>query len=517
MSAPKSMGYIAIVITILTVVQKFFGFFREIVLSYFYGTSPIVDYISMAGSATEVCMGFITAISLMFTPLYAKYREQENADSALGFLNQALTLILLLGSALGLFVTAFSGPILSVVAPGFSSAASLATGELMRYTVLGQIASALQSTLVFFLNYHGAYLRGTLVGMAFSPVQMAMIAMGGICGEEIFLAWSLFFPQMLCLLLGVLFSLPFGFRFRFAFRPTDHLSALFTLLIPTFIANAISYINITIDKIFGSYLTEGSLAALQYAFNLRALLVTIFTVAFSTMLFPILSKAVAKNDLMQAGKVTEQGIRWITIFFFPITVAFCLLATPILQLLYGGGEFGAESISLTSGTLVCYSIGLWGVAIREYLTRVHYALGTTKQLMFTWIVTILVNVGGNFLLVERYQASGLALATSISILATVPAIYWTVKRQIPSLSTRGISRLVIGCALASCCMGGVVFWLWRHPFSTIGTDKGTLLAALLFTALIGSLFYFFLLACMKVPEMLEVKSQILDRLHPHRQ
>lgn len=512
MFSKKSLGFISILITLLTIFQKLFGFFREITLAYFYGTSSVVDYISMASSTTEICMGFITAISLMFTPLYAKYGEQEDADSALGFLNQTLTLILLLGGALGLVVVVFSGPILSVVAPGFSDQASYETAVLLRYTALALIVSTLQATLVFFLNYHGAYLRGTMVGMLFSPVQMMMIAISGIRGEPDILAWSLVVPQIACFLLGVIFVLPYGFRYRFTLRPVSHLSALFSLLVPTFVSNAIRYINIAIDKIFGSYLSEGSLAALQYSFNIRALLVTIFTVSFGTVLFPVLSRSVAQNNLTQTGMLTQQGIRWITILFLPITVAVCLLATPILQLLYGGGAFGSESIAMTSGTLVCYSIGLWAVAIREFLTQVHYALGSAKQLMLTCSVTILVNICGNFLLVDRFQASGLALATSISILATILPIYWTVKRKIHSLSTRGIIRLAVCCSWASCCMGAVVFLLWHGPFSDIGGAKGPLLLALSVTAGIGSAIYFLLLGCMKVPEVLEVKARILAKI-----
>lgn len=512
MTARRSIGYIAIVITFLTVIQKFFGFFREIVLAYFYGTSFVVDYISMASSTTEICMGFITAISLMFTPLYAKYREQEDADSALGFLNQILTLILILGCGLGLVVVVFSDPILTVVAPGFSSASRLETAVLLRYTALALIVSTLQATLVFFLNYHGAYLRGTIVGMLFSPTQMVLIAISGIRGETVILAWSLLLPQIICLLFGAIFSFPYGFRYRFTLRPFAHLSALFSMLLPTFVSSAISYINITIDKIFGSYLPEGSLAALQYAFNIRSLLVTIFTVSFGTVLFPLLSKSIAQNDRIQTGTLIQQGLRWITIFFLPITVAVYLLATPILQLLYGGGAFGTQSITLTSGALVCYGVGLWAVAIREFLTRVHYALGTTKQLMFTCSVTILVNICGNFLLVDRFQASGLALATSISILATVPPIYWTVKRKIPSLSTRAIIRLIIGCTGSSCCMGAVVFLLWNGPFSTIGRSKGSILLALAVTAALGSTLYFLILGYMKVPEVLKLKAYIWKRL-----
>jgi len=50
---------IAIVLAIITIISKFFGFFREIILSYFYGVSNESDAYIIALTIPTVIFAFV--------------------------------------------------------------------------------------------------------------------------------------------------------------------------------------------------------------------------------------------------------------------------------------------------------------------------------------------------------------------------------------------------------------------------------------------------------------------------
>lgn len=500
MSISKCLGISAVVVTAMTVMQKFFGLLKEMVLAYFYGTSAIVDALSMASSTTEICMGFVTAISIVFLPIYSKVCKEEDDQSGVRFINQSLTLTLILGGCLGLLMISFAQPILAIVAPGFSEENRLVVSHFLVYAGMAIIMLSMQATLNHFLNYHGAYILTALSGLIVSPMQMVAIIFSVFWGEN----WLVLFfmlPQFLSLVFTWVAARRYGFRFSLSLRPLDRCKKVLFLLAPIFLSSSIQYINTAIDKIFASYLTQGSVAALQYGFTLRTMFIAVFAAAFSSMVFPMLSKAVAQQNHEQIGSTIQLGINYISILFVPLTAAICLLARPMIQLLYGGGAFDATSMQMTTGTTICYCLGLCAVAAREFLSQVYYAMEQTRQLVITRLVTIAVNVAGNFLLIRWFQASGLALATSLSVACTVPAMYFPLRRSMHNLPTRHMAVTFFKCVLSSLCMSVVVYLCRETVFPVFGDGKLGLLVSLLIAAAIGSGLYFIVLYWLHVSEI----------------
>jgi len=65
---------IAIVLAIITIISKFFGFFREIILSYFYGVSNESDAYIIALTIPTVIFAFVgTGLATTFIPYTTAY------------------------------------------------------------------------------------------------------------------------------------------------------------------------------------------------------------------------------------------------------------------------------------------------------------------------------------------------------------------------------------------------------------------------------------------------------------
>lgn len=508
----RKFGQSMLLLTALTLIQKGIGFLREVVMAYFYGTSVVTDALSMANSASEIVMGFTTAFSMIFLPLYSQYVAQQGRSSGDRFMNQILTLVSCFGTVLGLTAVLFAEPIISFVAPGFSGIVYAYSVLFFRFSVWAILLQAVSGILLNYLNYQEAFIPGALAGLVVSPIQMLILVISVRVGES-------FISQMLLLsnlsYVGVLYLIcrRFGFRSAVCLTPTDRFRPVFRMVLPIFAGNAISYMNLTVDKIFGSQLESGSVSSLEYAFNIRTMLVTVFTAALTTIIFPMLSKAAAKDDWDTLRQVTAKGVELITILFFPLTIAVMLLARPLLILFYGGGVFDETSVRLTSGALFFYSIGLWPVALREYLTRVYYSIQKTKALPLVWLTTMAVNITGDFLLVGRYGVNGLALATSLSVLAASAVLYLLLRHYLRGPYIRKCLSVMFRSLSASAAMGAVVYAGRQYILPLLGTQKLWLLVFLGGTALIGSVIYFLLLMVLHVEAATELLQPLLRRKH----
>ena len=95
----------AFLVMIITIVSKFLGFGREIVLSYVYGASAITDAYLISQTIPITIFSFISAgISTGFIPMYSRIQKEEgqlNADQFTS--NLSNTLIFLLRLLLCLF------------------------------------------------------------------------------------------------------------------------------------------------------------------------------------------------------------------------------------------------------------------------------------------------------------------------------------------------------------------------------------------------------------------------------
>ena len=106
-----------------------------------------------------------------------------------------------------------------------------------------------------------------------------------------------------------------------------------------------------VDRIFGSLLPEGSIAALNYANRIFLLPNGILVVALLTVLYPTLVELSMENKLSEFKKTLRQGLGLITLFVFPMMVGMILLRQPIVRLLFERGAFDVVATRNTEDAL----------------------------------------------------------------------------------------------------------------------------------------------------------------------
>jgi putative peptidoglycan lipid II flippase len=496
----SSLKKTAILITIITLGSKVLGFAREIILAYFYGTSYIVDCYLMASAIPSMLFGWLNSVGVSYIPIYTEIKANNGEENANKFTNNLISIIFLASIFLAILGLMFGKQIVSVAAPGFKGETYDLTVSFLNVSIWTVIFTSLVQVFMAYLNCNDKFIQSNISNLVISSTQMFFIFLGGLFNDYIIIYGVLFSHIMHLVALSV-FSKNSGFRFKFNAQISNEIKKAFIIAGPIFVSSMIIQINLFIDKTFASQLNEGSISALNYSANIHRFVFYIFSIAITTMIYPLLSKSIAENNIIKVKNLFSKALNIIIILFVPVTIGAIILSKPAISFVYERGKFGYDSTIMTSSAFVMYTIGLLPLAAREIVTRVFYSLQDTKITMYISMFAVLINIFLNFLLVKPLGHSGLALATSLSAIITLPLLFIMLRKKIGNLGLKNSIILLIKSCISGTLMGVAVYFSYKYFSGILGNGSLYLLINIIISVLIGGLTYFGLMIVMKVKEM----------------
>src|SRR5207302_1206658 len=147
-----------------------------------------------------------------------------------------------------------------------------------------------------------------------------------------------------------------------------------------------------VDTNLASSMAEGSLVALNYAFQLMLLPLGVFSIAISAAIFPALSHYASLGQVARMRDAVQQAIRWILFLTLPTAILMIVLRRPIVNLLFQYGNFGPDAREATQAAFLFYSLGLAGHALIQILARAYYAARDTTTPLALTLISIGLNV-----------------------------------------------------------------------------------------------------------------------------
>jgi len=186
---------------------------------------------------------------------------------------------------------------------------------------------------------------------------------------------------------------------------------------PRVLTLGVAQINLLVNLMLASFLGEGAVAALNYAWILVMVPLGVFAMATSTALFPTMAEEGAQRRYRELAELTSLGLRLILFLTVPASVGLVLLATPLIRVLFERGLFTSESTAALAFALALYAPGLAGHAAVEVLNRGFYALHDTRTPLQVAAVAAAANIAlGVVLMQTPLTYGGLALANSLAAL-----------------------------------------------------------------------------------------------------
>ena len=185
--------------------------------------------------------------------------------------------------------------------------------------------------------------------------------------------------------------------------------------------------------------------------------VIIFRPILMRSLFPSMVQAAASTTQLQ--QLAQHTLRTLFMMLAPLPVLLFFLAQPLILFLYGS-EFSEATLVLQ---MLSWSILLSFLAVA--LHRFILAADEEKAALKISIVAMAVNVGMDLALIPKFGAQGAAIASLLSLFASLLISWgWVARQLFPISITPAVGRPALGLALAAALAFLVDFGLPSYPW-----------------------------------------------------
>lgn len=453
--AAKSVGKVILA----TLSSKALGFLRETFIAAVFGASRVTDaYLVAAAIPGMLFSGFQNALQITVVPVFTEVLTNRGRKAAFAMVNSLANLMLLicLGvTAIGVLLLPW---IVRLLAPGFSVETQKLTvylAEIM-FPLVG--FWALTGIMSGVLNTFNRFTLPSLIGVPYNLI--IIISLYTLC--RAFGIYGLAWGTLAAVAGQLLFLLPgyLGQGASFSLRLDIHdpgVAKIVRMSVPVLLSAIVTQVMAVVDRVLGSGLPAGSIAALAFAERINALALGLVATSISTVMFPLLAKHAATGEWEEFKSKAARGVTIVSFIVLPLASIMLCLAEPIVQLIYQHGAFEARATALTSVALRYYALGTLAVAVRIYLEKVFYSLKDSLTPMILGAVSLGSNIIFSVVLVRYLAHGGLALGASLAqceyILA---ALVILVRRKV--LGGKALLAAVGKLLLAVSGMTSVILW-----------------------------------------------------------
>lgn len=478
-----------------TLLSRCLGIIREMLAVKYLGAGAVSDAFLTAYKIPNSLRKIFAegALSAAFIPTLVceilEDRKRANSLMTLSFVLFEGFVLLLCGLAM-----IYAPAVIGLIAPGFSPEQVALAVPFLRILM----------PFIFFIS-SSALLAGALQAVdhffipAIAPALLNVVFISAllICFFYDLPVTHLCFFILFGGLVQFMAHLITYFKLHFSFGPiTKQAVNTFSKVIGKFLLCSVSMsimeISLFVDTSFASYLDKGSISLLYYANRFMGIPLGVFGVALSTTLLPHFSRVAHKDPhklsfyLLEATKI----ITWVNI---PIALIMGFLSRKIFLTLFLSKNFSVAQVDQASAILIAYLIGLCFFALNKILLNIYYSMHNTWLPAIISSFATLLNIGLNWWLIDTWQATGLALATTASGIFQTLFFVIMLKRhfkfqlnstQFLSFLARYIVQLTLACGLifgiynaidrllhsvnSHFFLASYGFWLWVGPLCALG-------------------------------------------------
>ena len=490
-----------------TFLSRISGLFRDIVLTYFLGTTWVADSFGVAFVIPNMLRGLFGegALAAAFIPIYTEIKERKSKAEAIQFAVNLLSILVIILTILVGIGIVLAPLIVKIIAPGFELQAKELTAKLTQILFPYLFLIGLTSVIIAILNAHSIFFLPSLspimlnFGIIIPVIVYALVTESSIADKAYIFSLGVLLGGICQLIANYSLIRKIGYKTKFYINlKQKELKTVWKRMIPCIVGLGIREVNVVVDTILASLLITGSVAALQYGNRLMQLPLGVFGIAIGTAVLPLFSKHTAFNNISALKKSIQDAFNLILIIMLPIIALILVIGRDMISFIYLHGEFGEKALLMTFYALAFYSIGLISHSLVRVFASAFFALKDTKTPVKISIIAVICNIILNVILMQLLQLRGLALATSIAATIQATILFLTLEKKIGKVNIKQICIDFFKIALISLIIGVVAYHLMRISIFVELTGSLFLLIKIIIVLIISFIIYVIGLKILKV-------------------
>ncbi|HEY9785265.1 MAG TPA: murein biosynthesis integral membrane protein MurJ [Candidatus Obscuribacterales bacterium] len=521
----RSLGRVFGLVAILTVLSKFAGLARDMVVASSFGLSRALDAYNLAYQLTGNVLILFGGLGGPFhSSTVAVLTPRKDTPDAGKLMAQIAALTVVILSVIMAAVYFLAPYLVSLIFPSTNLDPQLraqlfadAVGQLHVMAPLIAIAGIVGLSYGVLNVYDKVFWPSLSPAIASIAIIVAVIFFrddAGLCLAVGTLAGAI--GQALVQIPGMLRS---PIKWSFNFEPHPGLKEYASMLWPATISTSVGQLNTFIDSIFISQIpsvTGGHLSAIVNTNRLVQLPLGVLLTAMLVPILPRFTEQVAANKVEDLKKELARALRFLWFLGLPITALLLTIPRPIVELLFQRGRFTAEDTTMMVQALLFMAPSIIFYLARDLITRVFYAHQDSKTPYYVALVAIGVHLFLDWALVGPMGISGIALALTLVTVFNLTCLAFLLKRKIGNLGlTQVIVPLIVMIAASAACGASAMFiqsWLETTMHSTITIARALELGLSIFVASgVGLLLYAGLCLSFRLDEPMMVFNRLTRR------
>lgn len=406
-------------VAIINIVARVFGFLREVIIGVQYGSGHISDSIFTAYTIPNF---LYLVVGGAFTTAVISIYNRETTDRAV-FVKQSFTIVVTTVTLMTVIMMVFANPIIEAfnsekIEKGLISQSDLDLTRYLYYWMMpSSILLVLSSWYSGLLNVNQKFHLSSFAILIYNAIFL-VIAVGLSLTSLKAIGYGI--SALLSAAIMVYFlirgyrkldSFPVGISFE---RNVSS-KQLWILVLPLMLGGATIQLYALLHRIFAGMLSEGAVAAVNYASRLMQFPQAILITAVTTVIFPILSQKEAIQDNASIKTLYSKGLHYLFLLMAPVTIFSYFYAENLVQVIFEYGKFDADSTAMTWPVLAIFVLSMYFLAVNAYVTRFYYAKGDSMApVIFSLINVFGVNIVVIMMYIGTIEAVAIAWGTLIS-------------------------------------------------------------------------------------------------------
>jgi len=421
-----------ILIMIITLASRVLGLVRTALIAYYFGATKYTDAYFSAFKISNFFRQLLGegALGTVFIPVYNDKENKYGAERSKSLIYSVLNLLFIFTTLITILMVIFSDNIINFIVTGYPEETKDIASKLLKIMAVYFVFIGLAGMISAILNNFKKFLIPASTSLFFNFAIIISIILYGKQYGVTAMAVGVVVGGLLQFLvvLPTFIKIIKNYEFKIDFKDED-LKKIFILMIPMLLGIFARQINSIVDQFFASHLASGGVSALENATRIYNLPLGVFGISIATVIYPTLSKAISNNETEVVSKSLQRGLNFLQFLIIPSMGVLIFYARDIIKLVLGHGEFTQNSITITSESLIYYSVGLFFYTAVHLMSRAFYGMKDTKRPVIFSVISIVINIILNAVLIKQFQHRGLALATAIASMVNFMLLYITFNKK----------------------------------------------------------------------------------------
>ncbi len=486
----------AVIVLIINILSRGLALIANSFITSKIGVNDLTGAYSYALTLSNILTTIIgTTLTTSVLPIYTDLRENHTLDRANSFINNTISLTVIVSAVIILAVNLLAPFISSLAGNGNTAYGTFA----VRLLIVSVLFIALYYIFSSLLQANNKFYLAAMVSLPSSIVSILYLVFfsgyGGIYG--------LTFATLFGFFLQAAFLVPSLKATRFKFRPSfnyknEDMFKIFKVVAPVIVGVCAYQINmLTNGSIAFSYDSERYIV-LNNAQNLGIQIIMTLVLAVASVIYPKLSSYAAKGNTEDFKKHLTTTLNSMILLLTPLSFAFYMFSYEIIDLIYGYGKFTEEYLILGSNVFKMYAFAFLGIGFKEICDRAFYSLKNTKTSAYNGVVIMAVNIILSFILVKPFGLPGIAIAYSIASLTGGINILILFKAKNNKIELKALAVTLIKSLISCVIMIAAVYFIKDID---LVSGKMNIILKLLLSGAVGVIVYAASLALLKTKEI----------------